>query len=563
MKRRIMSILLIAVMVMSMTACKGKSGSGGDNKGTPTPTTKPSSNGNEQEKNNVTEAPAEPIVLNVMQWALDNQSTDFENLWYYQQLEADTNVKINWTVVKQSDWSQTLNLTLSSGVLPDIIIRPDQQFNIEEYGVTQGLIVPLDDYLEEYMPNYYSRLSLNDVGDTMRSSDGNMYYIGYLIAQNINHNAHYFINKTWLDAVGKQTPTTIDELTDVLRAFRDGKPGADGMYPMSAGGGIDHQIEGVYNYFAMFGVPLQLYVYASIDDNNKVVFPGHMEGFREACEWLAMCYAEGLLDPDALTQDENSWNAKINADQVGFQTYLRLINSAWANPDTIQNWTSILPPSTDRGATLPRELEIPEFGAVITVANKHIPETLRWLDAQFDTERMLIAANGPVNTEDVTVLGADAQDVDEDGKIDAPLKFEDDMWKVAYTPANNSLYTIVPVSQGQFFAPGDYYFDIFSLPPHRIERMTYAAEYDAAGVVEKNSYMILSRLLKPSSEDATELSRLHSDISMLMKESISNFIIKGVTDESFNKFLSDAKNVGIDRYIEIYQSYYDNYLAVR
>lgn len=551
MKKKVLAVLLASIMAFSAVAC----GSGTDD--TPTPqaetVTPPSSDAEKAQETPAANTSSEPITINVMQWALDNQTTDFENLWFYKQLEADTNVKVNWTVVKESDWNQTLNLTFATTDLPDVIIRPNQNLNLEDWGVDQGLIIPLDDYLE-YMPNYSSRLDLNNVADSMRSSDGKMYYIGYLIAQKINHNAHFFINNTWLDAVGMEIPKTVDELTEVLKAFRDNQPGESGMYPMSGGGGIEHHVEGIYTYFGMFGVPLQRWSYAVINNNDRVIFPGHMSGFREAVEWLAMCYAEGLLDPEALTQDENSWNAKVNGNQVGFQTYLRLINSAWANPDTIENWVSILPPAGRTGATIPRELEIPEFGAVLTVTNKNIPETLRWLDAQFETERMLTAFNGPVNADDVALLGEDAED-------GPPLVFDDGIWKVAYTPGNDALYKIVPVAQGQFFAPGDYYFDIFDLPPHRIERMNYAVEYDTAGVVEKNSYMILTRVLKPSPEDATELQRLHADLETLMKENIANFIIRGVTDDSWDKFLADADNIGISKYTGIYQTYYDAYLA--
>ncbi|MCL2254324.1 MAG: extracellular solute-binding protein [Lachnospiraceae bacterium] len=563
MKKKVLSILLTCVMVFSLAACGNNTNTTGNSSGQGEQTTTTPA-GNDSQTQTTTPVSDEPITINVMQWALDNQTTDFENLWFYQQLEADTNVNVNWTVVKESEWNQTLNLTFASADLPDVIIRPNQNLNIEDWGVDQGLLIPLDDYLEEHMPNYYSRVGLNNLEEIMRSSDGKMYYLGYLIAQNINHEAHFFMNNTWLEMVGKEVPATVDELTDVLRAFRDQQPGASGMYPMSAGGGINHHIEGIYTYFGMFGVPLQRWTYAVIQDNDKIVFPGHLPGFREACEWLAMCYAEGLLDPDAITQDENSWNAKVNGDQVGFQTYLRLINSAWANPDTIENWISILPPAGSQGATVPRLLEIPEFGAVLTVANKHIPETLRWLDAQFETERMLTAFNGPTNADDIHLLGEDAQDIDEDGTLDAPLKLENGVWKVTYTPANDALYKIVPVAQGQFFAPGDYYFDIFELPPHRIERMSYAIKYQTAGVVEKNSYMILSRLLKPTPDDATDLQRLHADLETLMRENIANFIISGVTDDTWNKFLADAENIGVNKYTEIYQGYYDAYIqAVR
>ena len=562
MKRKILAMLLAAVLALSLLAACGSETdtppAATPAPATPTPDSTPADDGPPINTDfDYTHGlpdgvvTVDPITLTAFQWELDNQTTDFQNLWYYERLKAETNVTVNFTAIKESEWNEQMNLMFASGDYPDLIIRPNQNLNIEDFGVSQGILIPLDGYIEANMPNYAPRLALNDVMASMRASDGHMYYIGYLVAQNINHDNHFFMNKTWLDAVGKDVPKTIDELTDVLKAFRDQAPGAPGMIPFSAGGGIEHHIEGIYTYFGMFGVPLQRWVYASIDDNFNAYFPGYMNEFREAVEWLNMCWDEGLLDKESLTQDENNWNTKINSDQVGFANYLRLINSAWANPDTIENWVSIIPPSGGSGAKVPRTLEIPEFGAVLTRANDYIPQTLRWLDAQMETVSMLESVNGPIEGGpfDPLPLVRNA-----DGKYEAPAES---------LPPDNGLYTAVPVTQGQFFAPGDYYFDVFVLPPHRIERRDYAAAYNAAGVLEKNSFTILQRLVKPTADEATERARMFTAIETFMKEKIADFIMNGVTDASWAAFLDEAKAVGVDDYIALNQKLLDEYLAAQ
>ncbi|UZQ85818.1 extracellular solute-binding protein [Thermoclostridium stercorarium] len=311
----------------------------------------------------------EKITLRAFQYVLENQQVDFDNMWFYQELEKKTNIHIEWELVKDADWNTKLNLMFASGDWPDMILRGE--VDIEEYGVNQGILVPLDDYIEKYMPNYYSRLYLNDAYVSIPASDGKMYYIGNLIAQNVNHESHWFINKTWLDNLGLEIPKTVDELTNVLRAFRDSDPNRNGEkdeIPMSAGGLTNH-IQGVYTYFAQFGVPLQYFVYACIDDNQKVVFPGYLPGFRDACEWLHLCYREGLLDPEAITQDSNVWGTKMNAGRVGYTTYLRLINTA-LTPETAANYVSILPPASKHGVKVPRILEVPTLGAALTACHR-------------------------------------------------------------------------------------------------------------------------------------------------------------------------------------------------
>lgn len=535
MKKTILVILLVLIMFTAACGTPAITPDGDRQKETDIPTeAAPAQKGDEK------------ITLHAFQYVLENQQVDFENLWFYKELEKKTNIHIKWELVKDGDWKTRLNLMFASGNWPDIIIRGE--VDVEEYGVTQKILVPLDDYLKEYMPNYYSRLYLNDAYASIPASDGKMYYVGNLTAQNVNHDGNHYINKAWLDKLGLENPKTIDELTNVLRAFRDNDPNDNGEkdeIPFCAADLI-HQTQGIYTHFANFGVPLQRWVYACIDDNQKVVFPGYLPGFRDACEWLHLCYEEGLLDPESITQDSNVWGTKMNAGRVGYTTYLRLINTA-LQPDIAKMYTSIIPPASEYGVKVPRILEVPTLGAALTVANKHIPETLQWLDAQFETETMMVSVNGPVR---------------EGGPIEPTMRInEAGKYEIIYVPENNALYQYVPVYHGQFFAPGDYYFEIYEMPPHRVERYESSKAYEEAGVLEKYSFDYLYRLSKMSNEEAIEVSRLFNEIEKFMKESIANFITNGVTDSSWQEFISTAKAVGVDRYIELYQKAYDNYLA--
>ena len=448
----------------------------------------------------------EKLTLHAFEYVLDNQSVDFPKMWYYEELEKETNIHIEWEPVKGADWDTKINLMFSSGEYPDMILRGDNT-DIEEYGVSEGIIIPLDDYIADNMPNYSSRLHMNDVDKSLRASDGKMYYIGNLIAQNVNHEGNDYINKAWLDKLGLKIPKTVDELTEVLRAFRDGDPNGNGQkdeLPMS-GGDLINATQGVYTHFAKFGVPLNYNTYATVDKDNKVQFHGYYPGFRPACEWLHTLYQEGLFDPESITQDSNVWATKVNAGQVGYTTYLRLINTA-LTADTIKNFVSITPPASEYGVQVPRILEVPTFGAALTVANKHVPETLQWIDRQLETEHMMVAYNGPIK---------------KGGPIDPTMELTSDgKYSIKYVPENNGLYNIVPVWHAQFFAPGDYYFKIYEMPPHRVERYNTSKEYEEAGVLEPGSFYYLYKMVKPDNDTAIKIKRLYTEIDKFMRESI-------------------------------------------
>ena len=477
----------------------------------------------------------EKINLTAFQYSLDNQNVAFNELWFFEQLEEKTGVHVDFQIVKDADWSTQLNLMFASGEYTDMILR--NPVDVEEYGVTQGLLMPLDEYLtEEIMPNYMSRINLNNAGDSIPASDGKSYYVGYLIAQNVNHNSTWYINKTLLAELGLEVPTTIEEYTEVLRAFK-----AHGIkYPYSASIS-DHAADHMWAQFSSFGVPLQMYLFAYIGEGDKVGFVGDLPGFRSCVEWLHMLYEEGLMDPESLTQDSNTWAPKVNNGEVGSFNYLRLINTA-LQPEAYANFEMMLPPAAEGyKVTVPQILELPTAGAYLTCTNKDPISSLKWIDAQLETETMMTAANGKMGEQMI---------INDEGK-----------YEIINVPENDGLYDFVPVVMGQFFAPGEYYSAIYQMAPHRVERYEDSQAYAAAGVLEEKSYQYLYDLSKMSNEDAIEAANIFTELKKFIQESVIDFIKNGVTDESYAEFQEIAKAIGSERYVELYQNAYDAYLA--
>ena len=120
---------------------------------------------------------AEPVTLRVMIAIRDMDTlTDPSEMPALQALEEKTGVKIEWEVVKASDFPTKINLAfLIPEEYPDIILTVQNSFDVEEYGVTQGLVIPLPDELtSKYMPNYTERLAgeTNDPRAVLYASDG-------------------------------------------------------------------------------------------------------------------------------------------------------------------------------------------------------------------------------------------------------------------------------------------------------------------------------------------------------------------------------------------------------
>lgn len=488
----------------------------------------------------------EKITLHAFQYELDNQTIDFPNLWFYKQLEEKTNVHIDFEEVKEVDWAVKTNLMFASGNLCDVILRGS--VNDEEYGVAQRLLVPLDEYLPACMPEYWTRLQMNDSGASIPASDGKSYYIGYLISQSVNTNGHWFINADWLRRLRLEVPRTVDELTDVLRAFKAGDPNGNGLpdeipYQATFGNnatGFNNNNTGLYNAFAHWGIPENEF-HVFIDETGTVRFAPFQDGYRQCLEWLNLLYSERLLDPECISQDSNIWGAKLNMGTGGYFTYWRLQNTA-LKEDICGQFECMLPVAAEGfKPAVSATLEAPDFGAAVTAANPYVKETLRWLDAQMETETMMVSQNGPVG--ETMRLG------------------EDGRYEVIKVPPDNGLYEIVPVSCGQFFAPADYYSRIYKMAPHRAEKAGYCSWYTEAGVMEYKSSQYLTRLSPVAAEQSARISKLYSELDKCMQESLTAFVTRGVDDASWRTFTGRLEQLGAVEYTGIYQKAYDRYLG--
>lgn len=144
-------------------------------------------------------------------------------------MEELTGIHIEWECVPDAGFTEKRNLAFASDDLPDIILRAKISPQEEMKYAANGQLVALDEYLD-YAPNLSALIEQDDAirkGITM--PDGHIYSCPQLNKTEGNLIHHYWINKTWLDNLGLEAPTTVDELYDVLVAFRDNDPNGNGQ----------------------------------------------------------------------------------------------------------------------------------------------------------------------------------------------------------------------------------------------------------------------------------------------------------------------------------------------
>ena len=195
MKKKAVALLLAAAISITSLAGCGSSADSGE----PTSSESVAENQSSEESSSNFNEEGYPIVndeitLKVMLAIRDSDTMiSPEEMPAVQRLDELTGIKTEWEVIKWADWNTKVNLMFASGEYPDVIIAPNGNVDDEEYGVTQKILIPLDDLIEKYMPNYTSRRDEEEEDPTVSlvASDGQTYSVGYLVGQNINTDQHY------------------------------------------------------------------------------------------------------------------------------------------------------------------------------------------------------------------------------------------------------------------------------------------------------------------------------------------------------------------------------------
>ena len=102
-------------------------------------------------------------------------------------------------------------------------------------------MIPLEDLIEEYAPNFKK---LMEEDPTIRSSittpDGHIYALPGLDHNPTSKTPIMWLNGRWLEALGMDKPSTMDEFYELLKAFKEKDPsGVGDVIPLTANSADD------------------------------------------------------------------------------------------------------------------------------------------------------------------------------------------------------------------------------------------------------------------------------------------------------------------------------------
>ncbi len=343
-KFRVLSLLIAIAMLLAMAGCQSAAPAP-SNAATvaPAATDAPATSSEPEPK-------GEPAKISYYRAAPNNTKliTNWSDAVWIQTLEEKMNVKFDFQgPAAGEDYNQAANVMLASGTLTDMFYH---NFNNYDGGlsaaIADGIAIDFskNEKYKALVPNWFALLDSNEAIRRSVTLDDGTSALFCHVDTDLRRGAYWGlgIRSDWLKKVNKQTPTSIDELYDVLVAFRDQDPNGNGQKDEI--GITDYNLGGGTWFFTLSDIISAyglLYQETQIDPTtgkvNYWIAVNDGKNFQELVTTLNKWYTEKLLDPEWSVQDGTAQDAKVTGDRVGvlhiwpsnfniFQTALRKTN---------------------------------------------------------------------------------------------------------------------------------------------------------------------------------------------------------------------------------------------
>ena len=319
---KILSLFLALVLSVSvLTGCGGKNAAGG------------ASAGLEVDPATLQFPLAETTTIKGLTNFPAGTESEPNNRTIFKRLEEQTNVHVEWKTIQSDQWGEKIALEMSNmKTLPDFVFNAGfGDTDLLKYA-KQGVIINLEEYIEKYMPNLMKVFEQAPEYKAMCTDENGHIWalpwieqLGYekTAIQTIGNMS--FINTAWLDYLKLDMPTTVEEFEAVLVAFRDNAAdlkahfNIDGdIIPMSCivNDGDQDPCILINGFGEGYGDP-DRGRHIAVTDDKEVICVANTQGFKKGMAWLHELYAQGLIDPEAFTQEWSTYVAKGKSGRYG------------------------------------------------------------------------------------------------------------------------------------------------------------------------------------------------------------------------------------------------------
>lgn len=281
-------------------------------------------------------------------WTYPEGSDLYNNIWTKEyQEKLGIVLKYDWTALS-SEYNNKVNVVIASGTIPDLLnVSAAQMATLVE----AEMLCDLTPYFEEYASELTKALLSGDGGAALGSAtfDGKLYALPYVSA-NCYEPSLLWVRQDWLDNLDLEVPTTLEEVLEVAKAFKEQDPDQDGLDNTGGIAFSNYLFDGITSLVGFFN---GYHAYPSIwveQEDGKVVYGSTLPEMKTALARLNQAYQDGLIDTQFAVKDSTKVSEEVIGGKYGIsygQNWNVYQYGIGLDSDPDMVWTPVHAPSAD------------------------------------------------------------------------------------------------------------------------------------------------------------------------------------------------------------------------
>ncbi|GAA4847514.1 extracellular solute-binding protein [Paenibacillus vulneris] len=466
---------------------------------------------------------------------------NFGEMAAYKKKEELTGIKVNWTHPPLGQQKDQFNLLVATNDMPDVIYYNwADAVGGPEKMLADGRIIKLNEYIDKYAPNLKKLIESDpEIKKQISLDDGTIYMFPYIRsdAKKLNATAGLIIRKDWLDKLNLKMPTTIDEWYTVLKAFRENDPNGNGKkdeLPFTGNNGAGNMTR-LHDFAPAFGVLGGMQF-----KDGKIVYGPLQPEYKKFIETMAKWYAEGLIDPEIMTNDSKAFDYKVTNNLAGayqggvfsgMGKYFNLMKES--NPQFDLAGTPWPTGSAGKPySTFTLNTKVLTYGEAITSsADKNkIKYIVQWMDFNYSPQG-----------HDLFNFGIEGDSYTKEGSA---IKFTDKILKNPKLTYDQAL--------------ASYALSIMDGPMNQDSRyldslLTFQGQKEANVVWMKADDSLPLPTLRFTEDESRLNASVMNPITTYLNEMMTKFITGKTPLSEYDKFTKTIQTMGIDQIVKVYE----------
>ena len=484
---------------------------------------------------------SEPITLRIFT-ASHSLTKPLEEIPVWKELAEKHNLTIEWDQVSSGLSEKKAVILANPEDMPDMWFASISDSDIV---MNEGAFLDMTDLIEEYAPNIQTMFEEEPATRALATyPDGGIYSLPQVRPHMPQSFAVMMINQTWLDNLGLEMPTNLDELEEVLIAFRDndvngnGDPNDEIPLDWNAGRGSNFPISALCGAWGLVEDCSGDMV--TVND-GKVDFLWATEAYKNLQNYLHKLWDEGVINPEVFTQDYSGMMAKSRQGESAMVG----VTLGWSIPDRTGQYADqyvvldALKASADSDIhptwpTNPSRVLMEGNKVSISANTKYADRIMALLNDLYTGHYAIQMYYGSIPdcvtydeaTDTYEILQPADTTIDVNKWTNALVNYAP-----MYFPQAMHERVIAPAELTDRIAEDDYYND--------------------------NRPTEIYPVVKFDSEIAEELVYLKTDIYKLVDEKMATWVVDGKVDEEWDQYISQLEAMGLNEMREYYQDAYD------